>query len=87
MSIASMKLPFIALLATAASLSGQSMAQAADMVQGYHPQRAVVYRERPRVVRTMYVTREIQECQTLKIREYEDRKYVDVCFRPFSLAP
>ncbi|WP_117193608.1 hypothetical protein [Rhizobium terrae] len=87
MSIVSLKMPLIAFLATAAALSGQSVARAADLMEGYHSQRAAIYRERPRVVRTTYIRREVQECQTLKIREYGYKKFVDVCFRPFSLAP
>lgn len=79
MSIASAKLPVFVLLTMAATSLGQQSAYAADLAGGY--------RERPRVVRTTYVRRNIQECSLLRVTEWDQSRIVEVCYPPLDLRP
>ncbi|WP_105384182.1 hypothetical protein [Neorhizobium alkalisoli] len=79
MSIASAKLPVFVLLTMAATSLGQQTAYAADLAGGY--------RERPRVVRTTYVRRNIQECSLLRVTEWDRSRIVEVCYPPLDLSP
>jgi hypothetical protein len=83
MSVSLKRKSLIAFMALAGAWSSQSTAQAADPVVGYYERPAVrVHRERPRVIRTTYVHREVLDCQTLKISEPDETKFVKHCFPP-----
>ena len=79
MSFASVKFPTVLLLSMVATAASQQSAGAADLPESY--------RERPRVVRTTYISRQNLECSLLRVTEQDGSRIVRVCYPPLDLRP